>query len=163
MEKAAFSTVSFACWMSTESCYGDPFDQKFPLNHPNTYMKTEMWFGDPGPSSRGRRFHLSLVTHSWSCVGPAGREARPLGQVPLPGEVLHSRAHAVPSGDPKSGAGKSDALFPRLIPGLRSSGQTSLFGDNPPPPTAAAKAAMSGWVQVVHLGADLKRQEGRGL
>lgn len=49
----------------------------------------------PRAHSRGRRFHLSLVTHSWSCVGPAGREARPLGQVSLPGEVLHGRAHTV--------------------------------------------------------------------
>lgn len=49
----------------------------------------------PRARSRGRRFHLSLVTHSWSCVGPAGREARPLGQVSLPGEFLHGRAHAV--------------------------------------------------------------------
>lgn len=39
IEKVSLSTLLFACWVSIESCYGDLFDQKFPLNHPNAYIK----------------------------------------------------------------------------------------------------------------------------
>lgn len=68
-----------------------------------------MWFGDPEPRRRGKRLHLSLVTHSWSRVGPAGTKARPLGQVSLPGDICTAGHAAVASGDPKTGEGEVGA------------------------------------------------------
>lgn len=37
-----------------------------------------MWFEDPEPGSRGRRLLFSVVTHSWSCVGPSVRKTKAL-------------------------------------------------------------------------------------
>lgn len=69
-----------------------------------------MWFEDPEPGSRGRCLPFSVVTHSWSCVGPSARKAKALraGVSPWRGFSLRDTL-TLPLGDLQTEEGHMEA------------------------------------------------------
>lgn len=69
------SAPSFACWVATESCYGDPFHQKFPLNHPNRDTKAKRGWRTQSPRAGGGSSIVRLWLNQgqvWAQLGGRG-------------------------------------------------------------------------------------------